>query len=296
MTVAIPRTAPRMLLIGARGFLGGHVAALAMGRFECLPAGRSASAIRLDITDAREVHSVLERMRPDVVVLAAALSDIDECERSPAVAHRTNVEGAANVARESASVGSRLVFTSTGAIFDGEAPEYLEDSAASPLSVYGRSKAEAEQIVRAECPEAAIARLSLILGAGLSTGTNSWMDRMQSRLEGGQPVEIAADEYRNAIEVETAARWILDLASAQSASGVFHLGSADAMSRFEIARAWAAALGYPRESIVAAQSGSPGRAPRGRCQLLRPARIAGFSRVPIPTCLEAVQRCVHAVA
>jgi dTDP-4-dehydrorhamnose reductase len=153
MNAPIPRTAPRMLLIGARGFLGAHVAALATGRFECLPAGRGTPDICLDITDAGEVRSVLERVRPQVVVLAAALSDIDECERRPTVAYRTNVEGAANVAHESSRVGARVVFTSTAAIFDGEEPEYMEDSLPSPLSVYGNSKAEAEQIVRAECPD-----------------------------------------------------------------------------------------------------------------------------------------------
>src|ERR1700722_3329517 len=134
---------PRLLIVGARGFLGGYLIARGSTRFECLPAGRSASGVHLNITDAAEVRSVLERIRPNVVALVAALSDIDDCERRPAVAHATNVVGAANVARECARVGAQLVFASTGAVFDGEAEEYTEDSSPNPLSVYGKTKAEA---------------------------------------------------------------------------------------------------------------------------------------------------------
>jgi dTDP-4-dehydrorhamnose reductase len=238
----------------------------------------------------------LEHFRPDVVVLAAALSDIDDCERRPAEARYTNVVGPGNVARECARVGARLLFTSSGAVFDGEAPEYTEDSAPNPLSVYGKNKAEAECIVAAECPGAIIVRLSLVLGAGLSSGTNSWVDKLRAKLAAGQMVTAPADESRNAIDVETAAQWILDLAAAPAASGVFHLGSTDALARFEIARCLARAWGYAEELVIEPNGEIPGRAPRGRCHMLRPARIGKFSQVPAPTCHQSLERCAHVFA
>jgi dTDP-4-dehydrorhamnose reductase len=286
---------PHLLIAGAGGFLGGYLTAIGSDRFECLPAGRSAS-VHLDITDAASVRSVLERTRPDVVALVAALSDIDDCERRPAVARATNVVGAANVARECERVGARLVFASSGAVFDGEAPEYAEDSFLNPLSIYGRSKAEAEREIGTECPGAIVVRLSLLLGAGLSPGTNSWLDKMRRKFETAQPVIVAGDEYRNAIDVETAARWMLDLAAAPTARGVFHLGSADAMSRFEIARHLALAWGYPEELVTTPNGATSNRAPRGRHHMLRAARIAEFSKIPIPTCLQSIERCAYAVA
>jgi dTDP-4-dehydrorhamnose reductase len=287
---------PRLLIAGAGGFLGGYLTALGSARFECLPAGRSASGVRLDITDAASVRSVFERTRPGVVALAAALSDIDDCERRPAMARATNVVGAANVARECSRVGARLVFASSGAVFDGEAAEYGEDSSPNPLSVYGKTKAEAEREVAAECPGAIVVRLSLVLGFGLSGGTNSWLDRLRGSFEAAEKVTIARDEYRNAIDVETAARWMLDLAGSSTARGVFHLGSADAMSRFEMARHLALAWGYPEELVTAPNGITPNRAPRGRRHMLRPVRIAEFSEIPVPTCLECLERCAYAVA
>jgi dTDP-4-dehydrorhamnose reductase len=286
----------RLLIVGARGFLGSYVATLGQGRFECLPAGRNSSAVRLDIIDAGGARRTLEQTRPSVVVLTAALSDIDDCERRPAIARQINVAGAANIARACAHVGARMLFTSSGAVFDGEAPEYTEDSSPNPLSVYGKSKAEAEHIVAAECPGAVVVRLSLVLGAGLSPGTNSWLDKLRGKLAAAQPVTAPADEYRNAIDVETAAQWILDLAAAPAARGIFHLGSADALSRFEIARHLALAWGYPVDLVTAASGEIPNRAPRGRRHMLRSARIAEFSGVPVPTCHQSLERCVHAVA
>jgi dTDP-4-dehydrorhamnose reductase len=286
----------RLLIVGAGGFLGSYVAALGRSRFECLPAGRNGSVIHLDILDADETRRALEQTRPGVVVLTAALSDIDDCEGRPVVARHTNVDGAGNIARECARVGARILFTSSAAVFDGEAPEYTEDSSPNPLSVYGQSKAEAERLVAAVCPGAIVVRLSLVLGAGLSPGTNSWLDNLRGKLAAAQPVTAPADEYRNAIDVETAAQWILDLAAAPAARGIFHLGSADALSRFEIARHLALAWGYPEGLVTAASGEIPNRAPRGRRHMLRPARIAEFSSVPVPTCLQSLERCIHAVA
>jgi len=287
---------PRLLIIGAGGFLGSYVNALGGGWFECLPAGRSNPACRLDIVEPAGVRSALEQTRPDIVVLSAALSDIDDCERRPAMARCINVTGAGNVARECERVGARLLFTSSGAVFDGEAPEYAEDSSPSPLSVYGKTKAEAECIVAAESPGAIVVRLSLVLGAGLFPGTNSWLDKLRAKLATRQPVVAPRNEYRNAIDVETAAQWILDLAAAPAARGIFHLGSADALSRFDIARHVALAWGHSEELVTEPNGDIPNRAPRGRCQMLRPTRIAEFSRIPVPTCRQSLERCVRAVA
>jgi dTDP-4-dehydrorhamnose reductase len=277
---------PRVMILGAGGFLGGHLAALAGDAFRA----------RVEITSVASVRRALEQSKPDAVVLAAAISDIDECERNPTRAHQVNVAGAANVARECARTGARLLFTSSAAVFDGDAPEYAEDAPPNPRSVYGITKAEAEGIIAAECPGAIIVRFSLLVGAALLAGTNSLIDKLRGQFESGQAVAAPSDEYRNAIDVETAARWILDLAAAPDAQGVFHLGSADAMSRFEMVRWLATAWGYSEDLVTGSNGVTPHRAPRGRRHMLRPARIAEFSTIPVPTCLQALERCSHVIA
>lgn len=290
--MTVPTGMPRLLVIGATGFLGGCLMRWPDARFECIAADKTTC----DVTNPASVRAAFTRVRPDIAVLIAALADIDRCEREPAVARAINVAGAENVARECARAGVRLLFTSSGAIFDGTADSYRESDPPHPLSVYGQTKAEAEHVIQEILPDAAIVRLSLVLGFSRRGGTNALLDKLQSAFRKGTSVYAPAGEYRNAIDADTLTRWIMDLAYAPHAKGIFHLGASDAMSRYEIVRHLAEAMGYPRDLVIARNGVAPDRAPRGRRHMLVPARIGEFSGVPAPSCLEAIERCVHVTA
>jgi dTDP-4-dehydrorhamnose reductase len=286
---------PRLLVIGARGFLGGHLVTREDERFQSIGAGRRECEVELDITDAASVERAFESVQPKIVVLAAAMADIDACERDPVRSFQTNVAGARTVAQACAKHSTRLLFASSGAVFDGTAAAYRETDPPSPLSVYGSTKAEAEGVVMGLLRDAIVVRLSLVLGMPVWRGTNSLMERLRDAFQKGKPVSASVHEHRNAIDAETAAQWILDLAAAPDARGVFHLGSSDAPSRYEIVRTMAEAMGYSADMAVPDED-APRRAPRGRHHLLLPERVGRFSRVAVPTCREAIERCVHALA
>jgi dTDP-4-dehydrorhamnose reductase len=306
----------RLLVIGAGGFLGGRLMQSVNPRFEMIAANRP----HCDITDPASVRATFEQARPDIVVLTAALADIDRCQKEPAIAYAINVTGAENVARECARTGARLLFTSSGAVFDGNAERYLESDplpdgrgsaeppcvsmrtdaklllTESPISIYGQTKAEAERVLREIVPNVVIMRLSLVLGHAPQGGTNALLDKLHAAFQKGDPVSAPIKEYRNAIDAETLVSWILDLAAAPQAAGIFHLGSTDAMSRFEIVSRLAESMGYSKALVRPAGAPDPDRAPRGRCHLLVPARIREFSAVPAPTCAEAIERSVNVAA
>ena len=202
--------------------------------------------------------------------------------------------GAENVAAECARTGVRLLFTSSGAIFDGEGVEYHESDSPHPLSIYGITKAEAERVIQRIIPDAAIVSL-LVLGYSPHGGTNALLDKLESAFRQGNPIYAPADEYRNAIDAGTLMQWILDLAYEPKAKGIFHLGASDAMSRFEIVRHLAEAMGYGKDLVIAQNDVAPDRAPRGRRHMLVPARIQQFSGVPVPTCMHAIERCVNVI-
>jgi dTDP-4-dehydrorhamnose reductase len=286
----------RLLVIGARGFVGGHLLQAAAGRFQPTGAGRSGCVLPVEVGDPASVAAAFEKTKPAVVALAAAMADIDACERQPDEARRTNVEGPRNVARECARMGARLLFTSSGAVFDGLSAEYHEDSPTSPVSVYGATKAEAEYVITSIVPDAVIARFSLVLGPACRPGTNSLVERMRREFDAGRQVAFPRDEWRNAIDAETVVGWMLDLASNARARGIFHLGSADALSRYEIATELARAMGYSSALVTAEEQPRPGRAPRGPRELLAANRIGQFSHLPVPDCREAIQRSVNAIA
>src|SRR5438093_10982357 len=95
-----------------------------------------------DIRDPKQVSNVLERSRPDWIVLAAAYTDVDGCETNRERAFAVNRDGAANVARAAKEHGSRLLFLSTDYVFDGsKITPYEVSYPRVPQSVYARSKA-----------------------------------------------------------------------------------------------------------------------------------------------------------
>jgi dTDP-4-dehydrorhamnose reductase len=278
----------KLLVIGAAGFLGGCLMRAHDIRFERLALDR----IACDVTDPASVRSAFEKTRPEAVALTAALADVDRCEREPDLARAINVNGAENVARECAQTGARLLFTSAAAVFDGDAEEYTETASPNPLSVYGKTKAEAEDVIRKHVPDTVIVRLSLALGSSPYRGTNALLDKLESAFRHGNPIYAPANESRNAIDSGSLTQWILDLAYAPEAKGIFHLGASDAMSRYEITGRLAEAMGFSRNLVIAHDHLALDRAPRGRRHLLVPTRIRQFSAVAVPTCAQAIERCV----
>lgn len=120
-----------------------------------------------DIRSQEDIRRAMAQHRPECIVLAAAYTDVDGCETNRDVAFAVNCEGAARVAQAAAESGSQLLFLSTDYVFDGskKSPYEIDDPIA-PQSVYGRSKAEAEEKIREILPASCILRTSWVFGMG----------------------------------------------------------------------------------------------------------------------------------
>ena len=291
---------PRLLVIGARGFLGSFITRNSRSRYQVLRADRSRESEETDVVvnvaEAASARAAIDEVRPDAVVLLAALSDIDRCQREPELAAAVNLHGAEHVANACARSGARLLFTSTGAVFDGRKIGYREEDEVSPLSIYGETKAQAEAVVRALTPSAVIVRVSLVLGRTGRTGTNSLFDSMLRRWNSGEAVSASVLESRNPIDAETLSQWMLELLIDDRHFGIFHTGATEAMTRYELARAVSDRLHLP-EGLVKAERDTPaGRAPRGAHHLLLTDKINRACVTQAPSCLEVIERSLNEVA
>jgi dTDP-4-dehydrorhamnose reductase len=285
----------RVLVIGARGFVGERVARAARSRYAVveadLVAAGGAEEIPVDVTSDDSVARVFDAVKPAIVVHAAAIADIDRCEREAALADGVNRGGAIRVARACRAAGARMVFLSTAAVFDGTWHGYAEDDPVNPLSVYGRTKAAAEEGLLAELPEAVIIRPALVVGFSSRAGTNALLNRLAGALEAGKQVAVPEDESRNPIDAVTLSEAILKLAETAEARGVFHIGATAAISRFEMSRRLAVLWGFAPELVVR-QAGAPaGRAPRGADHFLLTGKICAVAGMRMPGCDEVLERC-----
>ncbi len=288
-----------MLIVGAGGFLGGYLVQAATDRFEVIRGERIHSepaGVRIDITDASSVGRAFEIARPDIVLLLAAMSDIDRCEAQPEQAFAVNVQGVERVANICARVNARLLFTSTAAVFDGRKHGYREEDSTNPLSVYGATKVRAEALVRALVPAALVIRFSLVLGFAKKAGTNSMLDSLHANWEAGKPVALSTSECRNPIDAYSISEIMIRLAANDRVRGVYHAGASDSISRYEIAKRLAARAGFPDQLVQPLTKPVPGRAPRGEDHFLVTEKLQKVCRLEIPTCDQVIERCFDGVA
>lgn len=237
----------KLLITGGSGFVGQNLADFFAPRCAVVTAYLShppaslathAQPVRLDVRDARETLSVVERVSPDVVIHAAGNKDVRFCEDHPEEAFRVNAEGTRNVARASRAAGAKLIYLSTDLVFGGVEGNYKECDAPRPASVYGASKLEGERLAFEELgDEAAVCRSGGIYG--MRSPLLSWL---ASELGAGRAVDCFVDVFNTPTYAENLAE-MFDAVIEKRLTGVFHTAGRERVSRFEFFRSYARAFG-----------------------------------------------------
>lgn len=149
----------RILITGANGQLG-HELVRALRGHDLVLADMPA----FDLLKP-EAERFIRDAHPELVIHAAAYTNVEGAEREPTLAMAVNAEGTERVARAAASLGARLMAISTDYVFDGrKRTPYDEQDEPNPLGVYGRSKWEGEQAALRACPDTVIVRTSWLYG------------------------------------------------------------------------------------------------------------------------------------
>lgn len=149
----------RIFITGANGQLGHELQQTLIGHDLVL-----ADLPEFDICQDESADHILSAA-PEVVIHAAAYTDVEGAEREVEKAMQVNGEGTGRVARAAAKLGARLLAISTDYVFDGtKQTPYLETDRPNPLGAYARSKLEGERQAMAHCPDALIVRTSWLYG------------------------------------------------------------------------------------------------------------------------------------
>ncbi len=163
----------------------------------------------LDITDAIDVQTVLSSFQPDVVVHAAAITQVDECELHSEKCERVNVTGTSQVLVDAEIYCKHFIYISTDFVFDGEQGDYKEEDDLKPISYYGFTKMQAEAITETSTIPWAIVRTCLVYGNTLQGTRSNIITWVKDSLEEGKTIKVVADQWRTPTYVEDLALGIL---------------------------------------------------------------------------------------
>ncbi len=241
----------RVLLIGGSGQLGGALGAAFAASDDLLATAwlhRRPGQVALDLGDAAATTALLEQWRPDLVLLAAAMCHVDRCELEPDLCRRINVDGPAAVAEHARQHGTRLVFFSTDHVFDGTRSSYRESDAVHPLSVYARSKMEAEDAIREIIPaQHLIVRTGWVYGPDQQR--RNFVLRFVDRLRAGERVEVPADQWGSPTHTEDLADAVRFLVEREE-TGTFHATGPELIDRVSLALSVCDTFGLDARRIV----------------------------------------------
>jgi len=238
----------RTLVVGASGLVGARLLTLLGGKGVGTYFERRRPALwQLDLTDDGNVRRALDAYRPSTVILSAALANVDECEALPWRSRAVNVKGVQRVAAWCRARDCALAFLSTDYVFNGEEGLYGEQDLPSPINVYGRHKAEAEQIVLDTVVRALVVRTCMVYGP--RDGEPNPLLVLVRALRDGKVVRAAQDQYGCPTSVEDLARGVLELVN-RRASGIYHLAGPKLASRYDYARMVAKTLELDSSVVV----------------------------------------------
>lgn len=265
----------RIFITGGSGLLGSRLAELALIKGYDVYAGychnepRVGKPVKFDLTKDVALED-RDRIKPEVIVHTAALTNVDECEAHKARAYEINTEGTRRVANIAEKSGIFHIYVSTDYVFQGEKGMYREEDETNPINYYGYTKLLGESYC--DC----IARPCVIYGAKPASGKVNFALWLIEKLKREEVVKIITDQYITPTLNTNLAKMLLEIAE-RGLKGVFHLAGGTRVSRYDFALQIANTFGLDETLIMPAKMNEmPWIAPRPKDSSLDTSKAARY--------------------
>lgn len=215
----------KTLIFGASGMLGSDIC-------KVFPEALPLTHRELDITDKTQVLDRIQKINPDLVINAAAYTDVDGCEDNQELAFHVNGHGPGYLADACNKIGATLVHFSTDYVFDGSKKEYTEFDTPNPINVYGKSKLLGEQEITENLDNYRIIRTSWLFG---KHGKN-FVETILKLSHDMDEVKVVNDQFGKPTYTVDIARRLKEIVELEP--GVYHLTNDGVCSWYEFASAF----------------------------------------------------------
>ena len=260
--------------------------------------------LKADFTDPDSLLPLIRRVRPDAIVNSAAHTAVDKAESEPDLARRINALAPGVIAREAAALGACLVHYSTDYVFDGSGEMARDESAlTAPLSVYGRTKLEGEELIRASGCSHLILRTSWVYAARGGNFARTMLRLAAEREE----LKIINDQFGAPTGAElladVSALTLQRLRAQPTLGGTYHCVAAGTTHWHGYAQfviEWARAHGHaikvePGRILASSTQAYPTPAQRPLNSRLDTSKLRATFGITLPDWQTGVQRMLHEV-
>lgn len=254
----------RILITGSNGLLGQKLVLLLskIPDIELIATARGENRLAvnedyiyepMDITNSVEVAEIVGKYKPNVIIHTAAMTNVDQCETEKELCWQMNVNAVEYLVNACKPIDCLLIHLSTDFIFDGEKGPYDENASPNPISYYGESKLEAEQIILASNIRWAIARTVLVYGIVDDMSRTNIILWVKKSLEDGKKINVVTDQFRTPTLAEDLAMGCWQIAD-NEATGIFNISGKDFLTPYEMAIKTADFFGLDKSLINQADS------------------------------------------
>jgi dTDP-4-dehydrorhamnose reductase len=296
----------KIILTGSNGLLGQKVADLALQNekieLHCFSKGDDRYKATtpnyhyydIDLGNLGAVEELLKQIKPDAVIHSAAVTNVDFCENNQEICESINVSSPLAIAQYCAKNACHFTFLSTDFIFDGTKNDlYHEDDLPNPLSVYGKSKLDAEEgLAKIEGLSCSILRTCLVFGQAKALTRSNIALWAVGALKKGDALKIVNDQFRTPTLAEDLAAATLEF-TLNKVQGIYNVSGPDYVSIIDLISTVAKVFGFSMdnvESLSSAELNQPAnRPPKTGFDLSKTKSVINYS----PRSLEEALRLLR---
>lgn len=207
---------------------------------------KSAAFLSMDLSKKEEIRETIKSVKPEIIIHAAASTDIEWCEANKEAAFQINSAATKIISEEAETLGAKIIYISTDFVFDGENGNYNEEDMPNPLNVYGETKLMGEQAVLKY--ENNLVIRTNIYGIDPLPTKQSFASWVVSSLKSGKEILTATDQFYNPIFADQLSDYILKLVEKKE-QGIWNVACSGKVNRYEFAEMVSDAFGLDKNLI-----------------------------------------------